>query len=571
MNRFARVALIAATMFIANSAFAADTSAPAAEPVLERPTLRSLGAYWFITGDDNKNATITLDYQKAGEAEWHHGPNLFRLEKGLKSSVKIPEGAWLFAGSALLLEPNTAYELKLTLKDPDGGEATKTLAAHTISEPVAPKGPMKHVVPGNGGGTGTQVDPFKGIAAADKSAKPGDTFLLHAGVYTGSVTLKKHGEKGKPIVWRGAGDGEAIIDGEGASRAIQATGLSDLWFENLTIRNATNGIVGHEAARLVVRRCHLHHVDFGVNSTKNSNNSLQDYFIVDNVIEGPSVWPRSKGIEDARGIQLSGAGHVVAYNRIRGFGDAMDTFQGPHCEAIDFHNNDCSECTDDGSEMDYSYRNTRNFENRYTNVFQGVSVQPIYGGPVYVFRNVFYNVGLEPFKMHNEPSGALMIHNTIVKKGMPITLNTNHRIGNCVYRNNLFIGTTDKYALDCEAKMVDCDFDYDGFGGGPFNNFMKWNRAKYANIDEVHAKAPAEKHAVHITETDKVFAAGTKPPEDETKQVMTPPDLRLAPGTPAIDAGQPVTGFDDGFSGAAPDLGAYELGAAVPHYGPRTK
>ena len=36
-----------------------------------------------------------------------------------------------------------------------------------------------------------------------------------------------------------------------------------------------------------------------------------------------------------------------------------------------------------------------------------VSVQPIYGGPVYVMRNAIYNVVMEPFKMHNGPSGAL--------------------------------------------------------------------------------------------------------------------------------------------------------------------
>jgi hypothetical protein len=44
-------------------------------------------------------------------------------------------------------------------------------------------------------------------------------------------------------------------------------------------------------------------------------------------------------------------------------------------------------------------------------------VQPVYGGPAYVFRNVLYNVVLEPFKMHSGPSGVLFYHNTIVKKG----------------------------------------------------------------------------------------------------------------------------------------------------------
>ena len=54
----------------------------------------------------------------------------------------------LFAGSILDLEPGTEYEVKLTLKDPDGGNAEKILTAKTRSEPVAFEGGRKlHVYP----------------------------------------------------------------------------------------------------------------------------------------------------------------------------------------------------------------------------------------------------------------------------------------------------------------------------------------------------------------------------------------------------------------------------------------
>ncbi len=49
-------------------------------------------------------------------------------------------------------------------------------------------------------------------------------------------------------------------------------------------------------------------------------------------------------------------------------------------------------------------------------------MQPVYGGPVYVFRNVMYNVAVEPFKLHNNPSGCLIFHNTSVKNGAPSVL-----------------------------------------------------------------------------------------------------------------------------------------------------
>jgi len=237
--------------------------------------------------------------------------------------------------------------------------------------------------------------------------------------------------------------------------------------------------------------------------------------------------------------------------------------------AIDFHNNDVSELTDDGIEMDYSERNTRCFYNRLTNVYQGITTQPVYGGPIYIFRNVMYNVVAAPFKMHNQPSGAIMVHNTVVKNGMALVLYSGAPVHNCVYRNNLFIGTTANYCYENTSKMIDCDFDYDGFGGGPYGSFMKWNNVKYATIEDVRAKAPVEKHAV-LVDAATAFASGVKAPEDPTQKIaISVNDLRLKEGTAAIDAGEVQPGFNDGFKDKAPDLGAYEFGADIPHYGPR--
>lgn len=568
-------------LLIVRAALAANAAQAVAEPVLESPTLHCLGAYWIIRGDDNQNARIDVEYRKQGEAEWKKGEPLFRVEKGAHkiekrgSKLDVPDDGWLFAGSIFWLTPDTAYELKLKLSDPDGGGTEKTLAARTIAEPVVPQGgPVYHVKPGGGAGAGSADAPFLGLEAAQAQAKPGDTFLLHAGVYEGTFTIKKSGEPGKPIVWRGAGDGEAVIDGQGKAakrpgRAISAGDVHDVWFEKLTIRNSDFAFVGHRSARLVIRRCHFLANDYGITCTSNDNDSVRGFFISDNVIEGPCTWPRSKGIEDPRGIQVTGTGHVLCYNRVRGFADAIDTFPSVRCAAIDFHNNEISECTDDGIEMDYSERNTRCFNNRCTNVFQGISVQPVFGGPVYIFRNALYNVCEAVFKMHNSPSGAIMLHNTCMKKGMPATVATNAKVRNCRYRNNLFIGTSVNYAFECMPVMAECDFDYDGFGGGPWKMFLKWNSTRYATLDEVKAKAPVYKHAV-LVDPASAFASGLKQPEDEKKQFdPSVNDLRLKEGCAAIDTGEILPGCNDGFAGQAPDLGAYELGSALPHYGPR--
>jgi hypothetical protein len=559
-----------------------DPVEPLGEPVLEPPTLRSLGLYWILRGDASRSARVEVQYRKRGTTRWLAGPPLFRVESGAHqagrhpSGVAAPADCWLFAGSIVMLEPDTSYELALRLRRP-GGDAERRLEARTIAEPVASVAMRRLVVaPARGlrGGEGTESHPLRGLEAARVVARPGDLFLLRPGVYEGTFAAQRSGEPGRPIIWRAAAGGEVILDGQGGAatrpgRVVDAVGIHDVWFEGLTIRNAQYGVVAHDSSRLVVRRCHIHRVAFGIAATRNQRDATNELFIADNTIEGPSTWPRTRGIEDARGIQVTGTGHVVCYNRIRGFGDAIDTFPSPRCSAIDFHNNDIQEMTDDGIEMDYSERNTRCFLNRFTNVFQGISVQPVYGGPVYIFRNALYNVAFEPFKMHNSPSGALMIHNTCVKKGSPLLVWTPAPVHNCFSRNNLFMGTDGRCACDFDPPMVNCDFDYDGFGGGPWPFFLKWNDARYPTLDEVRRSAPVYRHAVQV-DAAAIFASGLRPPADE-KTAFDPArvDLRLRPGSNAADAGQILPGFNDGFTGKGPDLGAYELGIELPHYGPR--
>ena len=568
--------------------WAENAAKPKDEPQVEPATLHSLGIYWIIEGDDNRNACVQTFVRKKGAQEWRQGLPLFRVEKGgnklqegLKTKLNVPRDAWLFAGSLLLLEPGTEYEVRLALKDPDGGEAEKVLAMTTAVEPaLALDAPRKvlHVVPGKEGGSGTEKDPYQGLVEAQKNAEPDVIFLLHAGAYEGPFLIEKFGKPGKPIVWRAAGDGLVEIvskgpNGELAERVISGSDIHDVWFEGLTLRNAHYGVVLHRSWNIVLRGCHIHQVEYGITFTNNTNDKVRNIFIADCVIEGPSVWPRTpeKGIENARGIQATGTGIEVCYNRIRGFADAVDTFGSPRCCAIDFHHNDIDVMTDDGIEMDYSERNTRCFYNRLTNCFQGISLQPVHGGPIYVFRNVMYNVVGEPFKLHNEPSGGLLLHNTCVKKGMPHGVYAGGaKIINTVSRNNLFIGTEATYAAEFTTTMVNCNFDYDGFGGGPYRDFLKWNEVRYKTFEELKEKTPAYRNAV-IVDPATAFTSGLKPPEDEQKQMkVSGNDLRLKEGTAAIDAGEVLPGINDGFAGKAPDLGAYEFGAPVPHYGPRT-
>jgi hypothetical protein len=580
-----------------------DAAAPLGEPTLEPATMHSLGVHWAVRGDDNRNARVGFSYRSEGGREWRSAPDLFRVEKGLhkddkgQSSVVVPDDGWLFAGSALRLDPGTSYELKLSLADPDGGSTEHVLKQATITEPVAPAGLRAvHVAPGAGGGSGAAADPFKGLTAAIQAATPGTLILLHKGTYDGPIVITKSGEPGRPIILRGAGDGEAVIDGKtppqkGTGTIIDITGMHDIWFENLTIVNGYNAIKAAGCQRIVVRRCDLHDIMVGFFCSLNVPHVATGMFISDNTITGPMPFPipaEAWHKFEAIGVWLTGQGHVVCYNRISHFEDAMRTFGGIPCAAMDFHNNDCSELVDDGAEFDFSERNIRNFDNRYTNALVALSFQPIFGGPAYAFGNACYNFRGEPVKLHvagkfPQTSGAVMVHNTFVHMGNPWPMGSSEPVINCYSRDNLFVGTEGP-AVSFGTKVLErCDFDYDGFGGWSGDRFMKFIDS-YSTPEEVKAKGRIERHLT-IVDPKTLFASGLQPPTQNpaydpekdkgyvgTTILNTYPveivDLRLKSGSAAIGAGEVLPGFGDDPK-APPYLGAIAPGAPLPHYGPR--
>src|SRR5215207_1639090 len=266
------VALVQAALWMSGAADGASPGIGASAPVLEGTTLHSIGMRWVLDAGESEGAKIEVSF-RAGDEAWRPAAPLFQVEKGAHkpakgtSSVDVPDGAQLYAGSLLLLKPGTAYEVKLTLRSAEGVIVrAPMLKATTRNEPAAPAG-MKvfHVVPGQGGGSGTASDPFRGFQSAHAAAQPACVFLLHVGIYP-PMQIRRSGEPGKPIVWRGAGDGETIIDGgeQREGRLISADNLHDVWLEDLTIRRGGKAIAGLDSANMVIRRCHMVDVEYGI-------------------------------------------------------------------------------------------------------------------------------------------------------------------------------------------------------------------------------------------------------------------------------------------------------------------
>src|SRR5579862_7556673 len=115
------------------------------EFVIDHPTLINLGFEWVIEGDDNRNAQVAVSYRKKGATEWKQGLPMFRLHG---ERIYQAQGVFdvvspnMFAGSILDLEPDTEYEARFVMSDPDGflGQgaklATKVVTARTRAEPM---------------------------------------------------------------------------------------------------------------------------------------------------------------------------------------------------------------------------------------------------------------------------------------------------------------------------------------------------------------------------------------------------------------------------------------------------
>ncbi|MEZ0263462.1 MAG: hypothetical protein ACAI43_01950, partial [Phycisphaerae bacterium] len=320
----------------APASFGATAATTPGELTVQPATIHCAGFVWDITGDADRDCTVKVAYRKTAAAPnsspWTEGPPFIRCESWPSADPKYPfEIGQRLAGSIFHLAPDTEYEVRLTLADPDGGAAEKIVKLRTTREPEIYAGLRTlHVVPGDKGGSGTVEDPYKGIATADAAAKPGDVLLLAPGKYSGSVSLKSAGEPGKPIVWRGADVDTVVLDGSGEDSCLGFSGLSHLQFEHLTFTGANQGCIkSYGAQDVVVRRCKFLKFRYGgivaqgqprkVNARtgvatggRNSGN----WFVLDNVITGPKDWAKERGGASSYGVNLSGERNVIAYNRI---------------------------------------------------------------------------------------------------------------------------------------------------------------------------------------------------------------------------------------------------------------
>ncbi|NLX98125.1 MAG: hypothetical protein GXY83_18345 [Rhodopirellula sp.] len=531
-------------------------------------TPNSISIEWNLTGDTDHDATCSVQYRQQGSDKWLEALPLFRVDyQWWYHTERADKPLNLFAGSLMFLEPGKTYEVRLDLADPDGGTATKTASVATRPIPKLPQGGRTlHVVPGAGGGSGTADDPFQGMKTAQEAAKPGDIMLLHQGDY-GSFAFEKPGEPEKYLVWKAAGDGEALFS------AIRVNG-SHLWLVGLHLkrREEPNGLrASDRTADVVIRGCQFDGFHYSITLKPTS----RYWHITDNVIVGDNDpnQPTNEGGISGEGVELSHSeGHVVAYNRISRVADGVSYPQ----RNVDIYNNDIFDVSDDGLEPDYGFANVRMWENRITNAKNyALSFQPMKCGPWYFVRNLVIGRGIFKFRVQDR---FVLVNNTFITWGS--IGDRMHHILTSFSRNNLYISADGAgpiwAAYDCNQPQY-ClpnnyeptwmtNVDYDGFDWGSSPEAFRWNsgRQRFKDLPSFAEAVGIERHGIRVRKED--FANWSVPAELAR---VNPQHLPLKAGSEAVDAGVVVPSISDQFSGKAPDLGAYEFGGEVPHYGPR--
>jgi hypothetical protein len=545
--------------------------------VLAEPsTPTSLGVRWPIVGDRNLNASVAVAYRKSGEEPWREGYPLFRTYNDRVSPENAVADGHLFAGSIVDLAPDTEYELRLSLNDPDGGSTVRSVKLRTAAIPRLPAALQRRfVVPlaagQQPGGSGTQADPYRGLRIALQRAQPGDLLALASGTYAdGPYAVGGSGTPDKPIAVQGPADGSAVLDGRGGEILLDISGRAHWWFDRLAFRGAKLLLKADRANYVGVTRNRFDFTDLAFSARTAIYKESVGLYITDNVFIGATRWPRSKGIEQVYAVTITGSGHVVAYNHIQNVGDGVHNGDLGRLSASDIHNNDIEAATDDGIEIDYSDTNVRVYRNRITNAFSGISFQPIHGGPVYVFRNAMYNLQYTPFKLHNDMAGALIFHNTAVKSGVPFDISiSGETVRDVITRNNLLVGTGAP-ALNSSGRMSRTDFDSDGYEWAPRGAFARWNGKDYPSTSTTRgSKELYSDKGAYTMGPHRTFAAIGAPQGFERQVARSVNDPRLAPSSRAIDRGVRLPNFNDRFAGTAPDLGCCEFGEELPHFGPR--
>lgn len=514
-----------------------------------------------------EGSTAQVYYRVTGGGSWIDGGYLYRTRTAYGA------GSNSFAGWVVDLQPGTTYDVRLDVTEPGVGSWQITGTRATRALPAEGAAQTKSATTAN-------------FASVMAGAVAGDVIVLAAGTYTLSgFAWTSPGTSGSPVVIRGSGIGSTILV-DSTGYVLTLTG-SYYTFEDLTIRGSQTdsgtaasslGVrVSNGSTNVTLRRVRIEGCDKGISA---EDIYTQGLLVYDCQFAGNNTWAMTEGPPQNQtwndtGIQMPGFGNCVWNCTFSGHGDTVKLgHNGAWGASRACYMSRCwvKYAGDDGLiEFDEADGNCAAYDNRLGGSATGASFDGIGSGPVGVFRNVLVNQTRMALKFTSTARGVRIYSNTWVATARAATWDygfyaASNTIYDFDYRNNVLayrgagalvsfntvlVGST---LTDYNAWYPDGRSIYFGSGSGTWTGLTS---AK-ANL------APRMAHDV-IVASDP-FVAPITLGADYSTQYTGHLDARIASGA-AKNAGVAIAGVTDGYSGAAPDIGADIAGRVLPAIG----
>ncbi|MFC1610227.1 hypothetical protein ACFL6C_04665 [Myxococcota bacterium] len=529
-----------ATILLGAPAVAADPTAA--------PTFHSLGLTWDPSGGA-ADVDCTPRYRRLGTSQWRDGYPLWF--DGRDSEYR---------GSLVHLFSGTPYEIELSL---EGGE-TASLIAATWHErfPIG----QTHELPESSASTLVIEESGSAQGYILYTHVPGTTATLDAAdAQDYNITIDASYVVVRGLALKNARQSAIRINGASHDVVIEECDISgwgridtDGWGVN---RDAAVKSTSTEIERIIVQRNTIHH-------PRSDSNNWDE-----NRVEYDSYHPRGAQAVD---FTNSRGNHVIRYNNIfsdddHRYNDVLGagsnfSWEGFPNRDSDIYGNHISHCWDDGIEAEGANRNVRIWGNFIEKTYVKIATASTSVGPMYIWRNVAGQARksfVEPWDdtsrggflktsdgahVTGEPGGGIIyvFHNTLLQPDPPA--GSTYPIGcdpglghggpmlNVTTRNNILHVSKDWHASITDRNHDPlADYDYDLYNG------------------DIDAEAGAESNGiVGVPEYDPGNGEG---------------EYALASSSPGFDAGQTLPGFNYGFAGLAPDIGAFEAGSPPMEFG----
>jgi hypothetical protein len=550
----------------------------------ELATPEQIAIHAAVEGTIAADAQVRVRYRPSTDDAWADAHPLLRVHPEWTDGNAPVAPVDAFAGTIFDLQPGLSYVVELTLVVPGEDEQSQGAEVTTRALPPAAGAPTVTAAPGD-----DLQAIFDGLA-------PGEVLELGAGTYpVAGLYLNASGTADAPIYIRGVSRSDVVLEAQDGGTVLQLQAASHVVLEDLTLQGPgvdsgtdanARGISFWDGAvqeAVTIRGLDILGVDMGLVAWGDTRSLL----VYDNLLQGNNEWTEpflSTNLTwNDDGIRVPGQGNAVFENTLDGFGDAFAVTSGVHSSAVYFYRNRVTMTGDDAFEGDYATRNIGFYDNFITNSATFVSLDPLYAGPLYAFRNVAINTFRGPFKLNNTNSGFLFYNNTIVRTegstGWGWVQFNNGELRNWSYRNNLLVyrgGSGSLLAIE-SGGCDPIDFTHNAW----FPDGAVWwtgSGASYGTMSEAIAGGgqPATtplfgdatmRHADDVVTVADPFATPVMLGADHLTRVTTPAAPALAAGTSPKNAGAPIANVTDGYVGAAPDIGAVIEGRPLPAWG----